>query len=106
MNVAAPTCLQSKGYRKSVLCVAFLILSMVVMVIPTNENICKNQLVWMRMDFIAKPNQKQLHAPQRGENTCSCGNLNILGAVQKEEHRDMGRNLSHKCEERLSWLAT
>lgn len=77
-------------------------------VIPANKNICKNQLVWVGMDFcffIAKPNQKQLHAPQRGENTCSCVNLNILDAVHKEEHRDMGRNLSRGCEERMSWLA-
>lgn len=66
------------------------------MIIPANENICKNQLVWIRMDLcfhIVKPSEKQLHAPQHGENTCNCINLNILDVVHKEEHRDMGRDL-------------
>lgn len=80
-----------------------------VVVIPANKNICKNQLVWMRMGFcifIAKPSQKQLHALQCGENICSCVNVKLLNVVHKEEHRDMGRNLSCKCEERLIWMAS
>lgn len=99
-----------KGIQKKKNCVVHRISDCfnAAVVIPANENICKNQLVWVRMDFcfyIAKPNQKQLHALERGENTCSCVNLNTMDAVHKEEHRDMDRNLSRGCEERMSWLA-
>lgn len=56
--------------------------------------------------YTAKPSQKQLHALQYGENTCGRVNVNLLDVVHKEEHRDMGRNLSCKCEERVSWMAS
>lgn len=97
MNAAAPTSLWSKESQKTVLRIAFLHCFSAVMVIPANENICKN--LWVRMSFcfyIAKPNQKQLHAPQREESTCSCVNLNILDAAYKEERRDMDGNLSRE----------
>lgn len=79
------------------------------MVIPAKENICKNQLLWMGMDLcfhIAKPNQKQLHALQRGKNTCSCVNLNPLDATHKEWRSDIDGSLSSESEAGMSWLAT
>lgn len=44
--------------------------------------------------------------PQHGENACSCVNMNALDAVHREEHGDMGRDLSWECEKGMRCLAT